>query len=150
MSSASSRAKKAWRTRRAKKAVETRQARTRHKEKSEIAEREIRKRKEIQGLIAIRLKKWWKREYMEGPPSRPIPVKCIVCGESSRLGLSIHHIDPNIKKGDGGYNTYENQAPICGTCHNIITYKKSRNPEDILNEIDSRHDNALRKANSEP
>ena len=145
MSSPSSPAKKAWRTRRAKKAVETRKAKRRHREKSDIAKREVRKRKEIQGMVATRLKKWWKKEYMEGPPSKPTPLKCIVCGESSTLGLSIHHIDPNIKRGDEGYNAYENQAPVCGTCHNIITHKKSRKPEDILNEIDARHYNALRK-----
>jgi len=135
----------AWRTRRAKKAVRTRKARKFHERLSEISTREVGARRKIQGMVADRLKKWWKREYLEGRPSRPIPIKCIVCGEKERLGLATHHIDPKIKRGDKRYNTFENRAPLCGTCHNIITYKKSKKPEDILNAIEARHSRALKQ-----
>jgi hypothetical protein len=111
---------------------------------SETAKKEVRERRNIQDLVKPLLKKWWRKEYLEGPPSRPNPLKCIVCGEKSKHGLTIHHIDPKIKKTDSQYNSYRNQAPLCGTCHNIITHKKGK-PEDIIKEVNTRHNEAIQK-----
>jgi hypothetical protein len=135
---------KAWRTRRAKKRVETRKKNKLHRRLSKVAKLEVRKRKKIQDLVARNLKRWWRRAYLKGPSSMTAPLKCEVCGESDKLGLSIHHIDPQIKKNDERYNLLKNKAPLCGTCHNIITYKKTQNPSDIIKAIKSRHENALR------
>ena len=129
-------AHKAWRTRKKNKL---------HAKLSKTAKLEVIKRKEIQDLVATDLKKWWNREYLTGTPSRTKPLKCEICGESEALGLATHHIDPNIERGDKRYNAFENKAPLCGTCHNIITYKKSKKPEEIINAIRSRHNEALRK-----
>jgi len=138
-------AKQAWRTKWAKKAARTRKQREKHRELSKRSKREVGARRKVQLLVAGCLKRWWKRKYLEGTSSRPKPPKCIVCGETERLGLATHHIDPKIKKGDKRYNTFENRAPLCGTCHNIITYKKSKKPEDILKAIKSRHSIALER-----
>lgn len=67
----------------------------------------------------------------------------MICGDTEILGLSIHHIDPNIKKGNTNYNSFRNKAPLCGTCHNIITYKKSKNLNDIVQVIAERHKKAI-------
>jgi len=135
---------KAWRTRRATKRAETRKKNVLHRRLSEVAKTEARRRKKVQDLVAKNLKRWWKRAYLKGTPSVTEPIKCEVCGESERLGLAIHHIDPRIKKKDERYNLLENKAPLCGTCHNMITYKKTQNPGDIIKAIKSRHENALR------
>jgi predicted HNH restriction endonuclease len=137
-------AHKAWRTRRARKAVETREKNVLHTKLSRAAKREVKKRKDIQGEVAAYLKKWWRTEYVDNSHSKVKPFKCEVCGDSQRLGLNIHHIDPSIKKGDTRFNSLRNQAPICGTCHNIITYKKTSNPDEIIEALKSRHKIALK------
>ena len=136
---------KAWRTRRVRKAAETRRKNVLHTRLSKVAKREVRKRRQIQDLVAEHLKKWWKQEYLEGPPSSTEPLKCIVCGESEKLGLAIHHIDPRIKKNGKNRNVLENKAPLCGTCHNIITYKKTGNVDEIVKAIEARHGEALKR-----
>jgi len=133
-------AKKAWRTRRARKAAKTRKESVLHSQRSKVAKKEVAWRKRVQALAAPYLMAWWKREYLDG--SRP--RKCEVCGETEKLGLAIHHIDPKIEKGHKNYNLSKNKAPLCGTCHNIITYKKTSNFDEIIEVLKSRHKKALK------
>jgi len=137
-------AHKSWKTRRARRSTAAIEKNASHAKLSKAAVREVSERKRIQALVAPYLVKWWKRELLCGSRSGTKPRKCEVCGESEKLGLAIHHIDPSISKSNENYNSMENKAPLCGTCHNIISYKKTSDPNDIVNALKSRHDSALR------
>jgi hypothetical protein len=137
-------AHKAWGTRRARKAAATRKKNMSHVKLSKTARTEVASRKHIQELVAPSLREWWRSEFLDGSKTRTKPRKCEVCGETEELGLAIHHIDPRIQRADRWYNLLQNKAPLCGTCHNIITYKKTKDSAEIEKVLKSRHENALR------
>ena len=135
---------KAWGTRRARKAAATRKKNMSRIELSKTARTEVASRKQIQELVAPSLREWWRSEFLDSSKTRTKPRKCEVCGETEELGLAIHHIDPRIQRTDRRYNLLQNKAPLCGTWHNIITYKKTKDSAEIVKVLKSRHKNALR------
>ena len=105
------------------------------KQRQEIADREIRKRRQATEAVAPLLREW--KEKLKGER------RCPVCGEGMIETFQKHHIN-----GDKRNNGEENLAYICGSCH-TLTFSTPERLEEMWRE---RHDrwmslkNAAKKA----
>jgi len=57
---------------------------------------------------------------------------CVVCGESMKNTLDLHHID-----GDRRNSKESNKITICASCHRILD--KAKSPAEARKDLEERH-----------
>jgi cytochrome c553 len=64
---------------------------------------------------------------------------CIVCGESMKNTLDIHHID-----GDRTNSERSNKITICASCHRILD--KAKSPMEARVDLEKRHRKSMSRS----